>query len=68
MKIRWPYNYLLLFMVSIIAACFITAFLLEYRLFIVFFAFAMISEGFLTFLVVAFFLKVGLFLGGRGTK
>ena len=58
MKIRWPYNYLLLFMVSIIAACFITAFLLEYRLFIVFFAFAMISEVFLTFAVLVFLWRI----------
>ena len=58
MKIRWPYNFVLLFMASVMAAGFITGFLLEYRLFTVFFAFAMISEGFLTFAVLVFLSRI----------
>jgi hypothetical protein len=65
LKIKWPYNWAILFILCMETGIYMGYYLLEVRQFKIFFVFALVSEGALTFLVVVFFLKAGFALRRR---
>ena len=54
----WPYNYVMLFLVSIVIATYLTEFLVENHLFTIFFPLAVVSEGVLIFAFSAIGLRI----------